>query len=34
VNGYAGWIAGGDVVRSLFRTDASRFAYIETIFQF
>ncbi|HSC29735.1 MAG TPA: alginate export family protein [Vicinamibacterales bacterium] len=34
INGYAGWIRGGDVVRFSFAGDRLVFAYIENVFQF
>jgi hypothetical protein len=34
INGYAGWMRGGDVVRSLFAGDRLTFAYVEHVVQF
>jgi hypothetical protein len=34
VNGYAGWMRGGDVVRSLFDENRLTFAYLENVLQF
>jgi hypothetical protein len=34
VNGYLGWIRGGDVVRATFAGDRLTFAYLENVFQF
>jgi hypothetical protein len=34
INGYAGVIRGGDVVRATFAGDRLRFAYVENVIQF